>query len=1120
MKTVAFTHLNVQSGYSLMKSTVKIDSLAERASELEFDALALTDEEIMSGSVAFYQACQKRGIKPLIGMKTSLFADEGYFPVLLLAKNYRGYQNLMRLSSYIQTRKESFPLSSMKSHREGLIAVIMTSSSPWADLLFRREFSELDNGLDNWRSIFSPGDLYLSIQDRDLHSEGQLHQPLKEWAEAKRISVVATGEVNYLHREDAAAYQALQAIEEGKQISSEAEERIQHKYLKSSEEMENFFKDWWPEVIEQTRKITEKCDLQLSLDQQLIPSYPVPEGKSADDYLIELCQNALDEKYQQRRLEAEERLNHELNVITSMDFSDYFLIVWDFITYARRQGIHAGPGRGSAAGSIVAYLLNITQIDPLEYNLLFERFLNPERISMPDIDIDFPDHRRDEVIEYVNRKYGEKHVAQICTFGTFAARSVLRELFKVMAIDESDAAYILKHIPKGTNDGLVQIVQSSETLKEYIRNSSQLKKLFHIAAKLEGLPRHVSTHAAGVVISQKPLVNYTALMNGQSEVYLTQMAMGDLEKIGLLKIDFLGLRNLTFLEKLESKIKKYENQDFSLSQIPLTDPLTFSLLKEGRTNGVFQLESQGMKSVLRRLKPSHFEDVVAVNALYRPGPMDYIPVYINRKHQKEEIHYTHPDLKPILASTFGVLVYQEQIMQVAQKVAGYSLGQADLLRRAVSKKQSQVLHQQKKEFIAGALENGYEETVAYELFDWIVKFSNYGFNRSHAVAYSFISYHLAYLKAHYPSYFMAELINANSGDREKLAAYIREARELKVSVLSPSINKSYMSTQSEGRGIRIGFTAIKGVGYQAAQAILEERKNGAYKHLNDFCLRVVSSSVSRSVIESLIIAGSFDEFNTNRASLLASIDQALEQGELFKEFQDQPGMFGEDLNMKAPVSVDPFPILKKLAMEKEVLGTYLSEHPLEYQRKSLRKKGVLSLRQSLLINKSRKIVTAAVVETIKEIRTKRGDPMAFMTISDETAEMETVLFPDVYRGAKNWLAEQMLVVVTGKVEERNERKQLLISEISNFDIDILPSETADRLFIKLDKSQEYQALEHLREAAKYFPGNTPVLLFRTEARKTYQLDEGYSLNPSRECLQMLERYFGSSSVALRRNKSG
>ncbi|MFZ0368755.1 MAG: DNA polymerase III subunit alpha [Halobacillus sp.] len=1119
MKTVTFTHLNVQSGYSLMKSTVKIDSLAERASELGFQALALTDEEVMSGSVAFYQACQKRGIKPIIGMKTSLFSDGGDFPVLFLAKNYKGYQNLMRLSSYIQTQKESLPLSYMNSYKDGLVAIIMTSSSPWAEPLSRREFGELEHGMERWISIFSSDDLYLSIKDRDLHSERQIHQPLREWTSDKRLSVVALGEVKYLKQEDAAAYQALQAIEEGKRLSPDTKERVQHEYLKSSDEMENLFKDWWPEVIEQSAKITEKCDLQMSLDQQLIPSYPVPEGESADDYLMNLCYEALEEKYQKRRVEAQERLEHELNVITSMDFSDYFLIVWDFIAYARRQGIHAGPGRGSAAGSIVAYLLNITQIDPLQYNLLFERFLNPERVTMPDIDIDFPDHRRDEVIEYVSRKYGEKHVAQICTFGTFAARSVLRELFKVMAVDESDSAYILKHIPKGTNDGLVQIVQRSEPLKEYIRSSLALKKLFHIAAKLEGLPRHVSTHAAGVVISQKPLVNYTALMNGQSEVFLTQMAMGDLEKIGLLKIDFLGLRNLTFLEKMESKIRRYENEDFSLSRIPLTDEPTFHLLKEGRTNGVFQLESQGMKSVLRRLKPSHFEDVVAVNALYRPGPMDYIPVYINRKHQKEEIQYPHPDLKPILASTFGVLVYQEQIMQVAQKVAGYSLGQADLLRRAVSKKQAQVLQQQRNEFIAGALKNGYEETVAYELFDWIVKFSNYGFNRSHAVAYSFISYHLAYLKAHYPSYFMAELINANSGDREKLAAYIREARELKVSVKAPSINRSYMSTQSEGSGIRIGLMAIKGVGYQAAHAILEERKNGTYKHLNDFCLRVISSSVSRSVIESLIIAGAFDELNTNRASLLASIDQALEQGELFKEFQDQPGMFSEDIDMKEPVSVDPFPILKKLAMEKEVLGTYLSEHPLEYHRKSLRKKGVLSLQQLLLTSRSRKIATAAVVEAIKEIRTKRGDPMAFMTISDETAEMETVLFPEVYRGAKTWLSEQMLIIVSGKVEERNERKQLLISEISKFEMESLPSATKDRLFIKLDKSKEYQALEHLIEAAKYFPGNTPVLLFRTEERKTYQLDENYSLNPSRECLQMLEQYFGSSSVALRRNKT-
>ncbi|MGI8316804.1 DNA polymerase III subunit alpha [Halobacillus mangrovi] len=1113
---MTFTHLHIQSGYSLMNSTINVEQLASRAKELGYQSIALTDKDIMSGSVAFYQACKRHGLKPIIGLKVDVQTDSGPMPTLFLAMDHFGYQNLMKISSWIHTKEDKIHIDQMSSFSTGLIAIILTSMSSVAELLTGRNFSEAQAALQSFFDLFQKKQVYLSIQDSDLRSEKQLHKPLKEWSEQDSIQVTAVGDVRYIEQEDAEAYLSLRALDEGNRLPPAIDTNNYHQYLKPPEEMIAYFKDWWPEVLKATENIEGKCKLELDLDQQLLPSYPTPEGQDAASYLRNLCEEALESKYKNHQQSAHKRLEHELNIINSMGFNDYFLIVWDFIAYARENGIQAGPGRGSAAGSIVAYLLDITQVDPIAYGLLFERFLNPERITMPDIDIDFPDHRRDEVIEYVAEKYGKRHVAQICTFGTFAARSVLRDLFKVMAIDESDAAFILKQIPKGPSDSLVNIVQKSEPLREYIRNSDRLRRLFKVAAKLEGLPRHVSTHAAGVVISEQPLVQYTALMKGQGNVNLTQLAMGELERIGLLKIDFLGLRNLSFIERIENKIRRFEDSNFSIGHVPFTDRDTFSLLKEGKTNGVFQLESQGMKSVLTRLKPSHFEDIVAVNALYRPGPMEYIQTYIDRKQKREEVHYPHPDIEPILRHTYGVLIYQEQIMEVAQTIAGYKLGEADLLRRAVSKKQANVLQEQKDHFIQKAKENGYTDTVANQLFEWIVKFSNYGFNRSHAVAYSFISYWLAYMKAHYPSYFLAELLNAHMGDREKLAVYIREAKDFNSEVKAPSINNSHAFCQDEGGSIRMGLLAIKGVGFQAVEAVVEERKNGKFKHLNDFCLRVGSKAVNRSVIESLILAGAFDEIETNRAGLLASIDQALEQGELFKEFHDQPGLFEADLDLgDQTIEVEPFPVLKRLAMEKEVLGTYLSEHPLEIHRKKLRTNGFVSVMHSYKVQHHRKLKLAAVIETIKEIRTKRGDPMAFLTISDETSEIDVVIFPELYRSVKPWLSEQMLVLLEGKVEERRNTLQIIVSEMTEFHEQDLVQPPAQRLFIKVDRVHENEAISKIKETAAYFPGNTPVVIVRSEDRKTYQLGETYAMDSSRDCLRQLNQYFGKESVALR-----
>lgn len=1106
---MSFTHFQVKSGYSLMQSTVKIEELAKQAEALGYEALTLTDDAVMHGSVAFYQACMNHGIKPILGMQMEVHHEDHSFPCLFIAKDNEGYQNLLKISSWIQTQNIVPKLEQLSRYKEGILVIVKTSQTIWAEWLLNSEGGLVRPQLNDWQDLFGADDVFLGIQDVDLHDERQIHHPLKTWSEEESVPVVVLGDVTYLHKEDAESHRCLRAIEAGDRVMDRPLEQGHH-YLKSAEEMEDYFNAWWPEAIQATDTIQKRCHVDIELNQQMLPSYPTPEGKSADEYLKELCWNALEDYAPSEKDQATKRLEHELNVIQSMNFSDYFLIVWDFIRYARSQGIQAGPGRGSAAGSFVAYLLNITQVDPIEYNLLFERFLNPERVNMPDIDIDFPDHRRDEVIQYVAQKYGRHHVAQICTFGTFGVRSVLRDLFKTLAIDDNDASYILKQIPKNTSQPLVEVVRESDSLKEYIRNDEKLKRLFKVATKLEGLPRHVSTHAAGVIISEEPLIHYTALMKGQGEVYLTQLAMGELEQVGLLKIDFLGLRNLTLLERMEQKIKKYEQNSFNSEGLPYDDPSTFQLLREGRTNGVFQLESQGMKNVLRQLKPTHFEDVVAVNALYRPGPMEYIQTYVNRKHDKEDIQYPHPDIRPILESTFGVLVYQEQIMQVAQQVAGYSLGQADLLRRAVSKKQADILKEQREAFVRGSLVKGYTKEVAHQLFDWIVKFSNYGFNRSHAVAYSMISYKLAYIKAHFPTYFFSELMNASLGDKEKVSMYIREIRDMNIPVLPPSINKSGLVTRDENQSIRLGLMAIKGVGYQAVQEILEERTRGLYRGLNDFCLRVTSKAVSRSVIETLIIAGAFDEFDDNRAQLLASVDQALEQGELFKEFQDQPELFSEGFNMGEFHEIEPFPQLKKLAMEKDVLGTYLSDHPLEGYRDKMKDQGYESI-QKVSSKRNKKVKTAAVMETIKEIRTKRGESMAFVTISDEAGELDGVLFPDSYREVRSWLNEQSLVFIEGKIEERRGQAQLIINALRPIDEQEV-SDSQKRLFIKVQKATEKESVEHLRKLTQYFPGNTPVVIFRAEDRRTYQLEYGVKI--SEEFMRKIHLFFEEGSVVL------
>lgn len=1114
---MSYTHLQIQSGYSLMKSTITIDKLVKKASELQLDALALTDEHVLHGVIPFYQACKSQGIKPIIGMTLQL--ENGY--CVLLAKNNNGYEQLIKISTNIQQRELSMlTLEELDGFTTDLICIFPANNPELEHLLLSETHDKVAAYLHGWQDLFTQGDFYLGIQDHGLENERSIHTPLKAFHEKYHVPVAAINDVRYLDEKDVIAYDCLLAMKKGRQWEFQiTDQSIKRHHLRSLQEMEELF-SYWPEVLQETTAIKNKCQVSIDFDQQMLPSFPVPDQMEAHDYLEKQCWQQVELKYPEVNQEIADRLTYELGIIKSMQFSDYFLIVADFIAYAKENKIIVGPGRGSSAGSIVAYVLGITEVDPIQYDLLFERFLNPERLTMPDIDVDFSDRRRDEVIQYVQNKYGIEHVAQIVTFGTFAARSLIRELIKTLGIDQQDADFILREIPVQAKQSIVELITFSPDLQQYIKQSDSLKTLFTIATKLEGIPRHLSTHAAGIVISEEKLIEHVPLTIGANDTHLTQYPMNDLEALGLLKIDLLGLKNLTLLESVIQSINYTTKKTIDLHHIPENDANTYELLREGRTNGVFQLESQGMKQVLTKLKPTSFEDLVAVNALFRPGPMDFIQVYIDRKNKREKVTYPHPDLAPILEKTFGVLVYQEQIMQIAHQIAGFSLGNADILRRAVSKKETELMDKQKEAFIHGCLENGYDQTVAEELFSWIVKFSAYGFPRSHAVAYSKISYQLAFLKANYPANFFAELLSSVVNQQEKVYLYIKELKDLNHQVLPPSINHSRGKYTVEKDSVRMGFLAIKGIGSQVVKEVIRARQGGLFKNLFDFCLRVSFKIVNRKIIENLIIAGAFDPLYPNRASLLASLDQAMEQGELFREFSDQADLFQEKIELEVNYeAIEDFSVVRKLADEKELLGIYVSSHPLKEYREKLRANGVVSLKNAKKLIGKKHIKSAAIVQALKMIRTKRGDTMAFLTLSDEAEDMEAVVFPDLYRDVNQWLEEEMVVQFTGNITTRNNRVQWVLSEVTPFDQQVLNQKQTARLFIKLTEQDNEAALHVLKEAADKHPGRTPIIIYDPNKKQTYQLANDYRIQPNSECLKHLRQYFGKENVVLEKKQT-
>lgn len=1107
-----FVHLQCQTVFSLLKSACKIDELVVRAKELGFSSLAITDENVMYGVIPFYKACKKNGIKPIIGLTASIFSEEEEksYSLVLLAENEIGYQNLLKISSSIMTKsKEGIPKKWLAHYAKGLIAISPGKDGEIEQLLLEDKESQAEEVARAYQNMF--GNFYMSLQHHAIQDELLLQEKLPKFINKVNVPVVATNDVRYINQSDALVHECLLSVESGTKMTDPDRPRLKtdQYYLKSSDEMEALFSHA-EESISNTVKIAERCNVEIPFHVNQLPKFPVPSNETNDTYLRRVCEEGLRNRYGTPEEVHITRLNHELNVISSMGFSDYFLIVWDFMKYAHENHILTGPGRGSAAGSLVSYVLEITDIDPIEYDLLFERFLNPERVTLPDIDIDFPDIRRDEMIRYVKDKYGQLRVAQIVTFGTLAAKAAIRDIARVMGLPPRDIDIFSKLIPSKLGITLKDAYEESQSLREFIQGNLLHGRVFEIAKRVEGLPRHTSIHAAGVIMSQEPLTGSVAIQEGHNDVYVTQYPADALEELGLLKMDFLGLRNLTLLENIIKFIVKKTGKEIDIRNLPLQDEKTFQLLGRGDTTGVFQLESGGMRNVLRGLKPNEFEDIVAVNSLYRPGPMEQIPTFIESKHGKRRIEYLHPDLKPILERTYGVIVYQEQIMQIASKLAGFSLGEADLLRRAVSKKNRDILDQERKHFVQGCLRNGYDEMSAEKIYDLIVRFANYGFNRSHAVAYSMIGYQLAYLKANYTLEFMTALLSSAIGNEDKIVQYIRETKRKGFHVLPPSLQRSGYNFQIEGNAIRYSLLSIRNIGMATVTALLEEREKKMFEDLFEFCLRMPPKFVTERNLEAFVWSGCFDDFGVSRTNLWKSLKGALEYANLARDFD-----LGDAVPKSKYVQGEELPFIEQLNKEKEALGFYLSSYPTAQYVKLAKELEIPSLAQAM---RHKKKVQRAIVyiTSVRVIRTKKLQKMAFITFCDQNDEMEAVLFPETYIHFSDKLQEGAIVLVDGTIELRNHKLQWIVNGLYPLEeMDVYEEMKDASVYVKLPSQYEKKLLNQVTKVLFDYSGFTKVLIYYEKEHKMVQLSRSLSIHPSEECLGALREIVGEENVVVK-----
>ena len=1134
---MAFVHLHVHTEYSLLDGACRIEKLVSKAKELGQTALAITDHGVMYGAVAFYKACQAEGIKPIIGCEVYVAPrnmsdkehgiDNNYSHLILLCKNEQGYKNLCYLVSMAFTEgfyiKPRIDWALLHQHSEGLICLSGCLAGEIPQKIIRGDYEAAKAKALELRNLFGEDNFYLEIQDHNIPEERQAAQGLIQIHKETGIPLALTNDAHYIEKADAYYQDVLMCIQMGKTVDDPNRMRFesQELYLKSEEEMRKLFPDW-QEAADNTVGIAERCNYDFEFGHYHLPRFKLPEGESDSyEYLKKLCEQGFAERYPGKP-EVHKQLDYELSMINKMGFVDYFLIVSDFIGYAKRSGIPVGPGRGSAAGSVVSYCLHITEVDPIKYSLFFERFLNPERVSMPDIDVDFCVNRRGEVIDYVNRLYGHDHVAQIVTFGTMAARGAIRDVGRALSVSYAETDAVAKQVPSGPgalNITLDEAISLSKPLKEMYQSDPTLKHLIDVAKALEGMPRHASTHAAGVVITEKPVYEYVPLSTNDGNP-VCQYQMTTLEELGLLKMDFLGLRNLTVLDDAVKLVQKTV-PNFRIEDAPEDDKATYEMLAAGRTSGVFQLESTGMTGVCVSLKPRSIEDITALIALYRPGPMDSIPRFLECSVHPEKISYKHELLRPILSVTYGCIVYQEQVIEIFRRLAGFSLGQADMIRRAMSKKKHKVIDAERVAFIhgdpsrgiAGAIANGVPESVANSIYDEILDFASYAFNKAHAVSYAIVAYRTAYMKRHYPQQYMAALLTSVLESSTKVAEYIAECRELGIKLLPPDVNESDANFTVAGENIRFGLVAIKGIGWGAIEELVAERhENGLFTSFEDFCKRMSGKELNRRAVENLIRAGAFDGMGYKRKALLQiagavidSISQAVRdniagQYDLFGDFEAQ----SETSPQTIPIpDVEEFSARDKMMMEKEVTGLYLTGHPMDEYRDAVRKVGAVPIGAILgdfaaddgpqRFSDNQYVTVAGVISSMRTRTTRNNSLMSYVQLEDDTGTMEMIAFQKVIDTCGSLLRENNAVIVRGRISVRDEKEpQLMADTLYNIsDMAYMPRERSapreavrkdQKLWVKLP-ARDDPRLHRIELLLTMFPGEQQMVIFCEREQK-------------------------------------
>ena len=1143
-----FTHLHVHTEYSLLDGSNKIKEYVDRVKALGMDSAAITDHGVMYGVIDFYRAARAAGINPILGCEVyvapgSRFdreagsGDDRYYHLVLLAENNQGYSNLMKIVSkgfvegfYYKPRVD---LSLLEKYHEGIIALSACLAGEVARFLTRGMYEDAKKAALRYQDIFGKGNFFLELQDHGIPEQQNVNQQLLKMHRETGIELVATNDVHYTLAEDAQPHDVLLCLQTGKKLADEDRMRYEggQYYVKSPEEMERLF-PYAPEALENTHKIAQRCHVEIEFGVTKLPKFDVPEGYTSWEYLNELCFRGLEERYQPVTEELKERLNYELSTIRNMGYVDYFLIVWDFIKYARDHDIMVGPGRGSAAGSLVAYTLGITQLDPIRYDLLFERFLNPERVSMPDIDVDFCFERRQEVIDYVRRKYGDDCVVQIVTFGTLAARGVIRDVGRVMDLPYAQVDTIAKMIPQELNITIDKALQMNPELKKVYEDQKEIHDLIDTAKRLEGLPRHTSMHAAGVVISQKDVSEYVPLSRASDGSIVTQFTMTTLEELGLLKMDFLGLRTLTVIQNAVHLIEQDAGVKLDMQHIDYNDKKVLDSLGTGRSDGVFQLESAGMKNFMKELKPQSLEDVIAGISLYRPGPMDFIPQYIRGKNRPDTIKYDCPQLEPILKPTYGCIVYQEQVMQIVRNLAGYTLGRSDLVRRAMSKKKAAVMEKERQNFVygneeegvPGCIANGISEQTANKIYDDMIDFAKYAFNKSHAAAYAVVSYQTAFLKYYYPVEFMAALMTSVIEMPTKVAEYIQVCRQMNIKILPPDVNRGAYGFSVDNGAIRYGLSAIKSVGRPVINALVEEREaNGEYRSLKDFIERL-TGTVNKRAIENFIKAGALDCLEGNRRQKMLVYGQIVDSiaQEKKNSFAGQMSLFDlvsdeekKEYEIRMP-DVEEYDKEMILAFEKDVLGIYLSGHPLEKYRNIMEK--MISAKTTDFqpdeesgipkVYDGQKVIIGGMI-TEKTIKyTRNNKVMAFLTVEDLLGTVEIVVFPRDYEKWQAMLNEDARVFVQGRVNAEDDKpSKLILEKVRAFED--MPQE----LWIQFKDKAEYAEKEQeLLETLKGYAGVSAVVIYLKDVNAMKRLPAGYHARISDSLTGELRKKYGESNV--------